>query len=463
MASDAGAPVGDREVGGAGVLRLHVYPHFGDRPIGRQIRPGEIQATVQRLGQTLAPSTVEVVYGRVVAVFRAAVRDRVIPVSPCVDVRRPASAPASTLQVLTSEQVVAIADEVPAALPGAGGRRGRAWVAAGGAVRADSRPRRTRRHALTAPTPVQDAGIGSETGKPGLSAGHHAHQGQPAGPARDPRARARAARPPPRDGRAQPPAGRASRRRVADADGPRPDGGDRGRARRRPARRRQARRSTAASSTTRARSTTSSATSCAATRSRARRSSSQIAGLEHLGALVRATHERWDGNGYPDGIAGTDIPLEARIVGCADAFDAMVSDRAYRQALERRARRAAAIERDAGRQFDPLVAAALLEIVCDEPLEERRSARPTASGSRLAALGSGAASGDRLGAARRPRHAAGWSGSGSASSAGIRAKSLAQRVEHRARVERRGRVEEREQPHARAARSRGPRRARAPA
>ena len=93
-------------------LRLHVYPHFGDRPIGA-IRPGEIQATVQRLGQTLAPSTVEVIYGRVVAVFRAAIRDRVIPVSPCVDVRRPASAPASTLQVLTSEQVVAIADEVP--------------------------------------------------------------------------------------------------------------------------------------------------------------------------------------------------------------------------------------------------------------------------------------------------------------------------------------------------------------
>ena len=89
----------------------------------------------------------------------------------------------------------------------------------------------------------------------------------------------------------------------------------------------------------------------------------QVAGLEHLGVLVRATHEHWDGNGYPDRLAGTDIPLEARIVGVADAYDAMVSDRAYRRALssEEACRR---IARDAGRQFDPLVAAALLEIAC---------------------------------------------------------------------------------------------------
>lgn len=88
----------------------------------------------------------------------------------------------------------------------------------------------------------------------------------------------------------------------------------------------------------------------------------QVAGLEHLGVLVRATHEHWDGGGYPDGLAGVDIPLEARIVGVADAYDAMVSDRAYRKALDpdEACRR---IERDAGRQFDPLVAAALLELV----------------------------------------------------------------------------------------------------
>jgi HD-GYP domain-containing protein (c-di-GMP phosphodiesterase class II) len=92
----------------------------------------------------------------------------------------------------------------------------------------------------------------------------------------------------------------------------------------------------------------------------------QVAGLEHLGILVRATHEWWDGTGYPDGLSGTDIPLEARIVGAADAYDAMTSDRAYRKAFspEEACRR---IERDAGRQFDPLVAAALLEVACAPP------------------------------------------------------------------------------------------------
>jgi HD-GYP domain-containing protein (c-di-GMP phosphodiesterase class II) len=91
----------------------------------------------------------------------------------------------------------------------------------------------------------------------------------------------------------------------------------------------------------------------------------QVSGLEHLGVLVRATHEHWDGNGYPDGLAGTEIPIEARIVGVADAYDAMTSRRAYREALshDEACRR---IEEDAGRQFDPLVAAALLELICGE-------------------------------------------------------------------------------------------------
>jgi HD-GYP domain-containing protein (c-di-GMP phosphodiesterase class II) len=86
----------------------------------------------------------------------------------------------------------------------------------------------------------------------------------------------------------------------------------------------------------------------------------QVSGLAHLGPLVRATHEWWNGGGYPDGLSGTQIPLEARIVGCADAFDAMTSDRAYRKAMSTAAacRR---IERDAGRQFDPLVAAAVID------------------------------------------------------------------------------------------------------
>jgi HD-GYP domain-containing protein (c-di-GMP phosphodiesterase class II) len=86
------------------------------------------------------------------------------------------------------------------------------------------------------------------------------------------------------------------------------------------------------------------------------------AGLEHLGPLVRATHEWWDGGGYPDGLQGEEIPLEARIVGCADAYDAMTNERSYRAAFppEEACRR---IERDAGRQFDPIVAAALLDVL----------------------------------------------------------------------------------------------------
>ena len=52
--------------------------------------------------------------------------------------------------------------------------------------------------------------------------------------------------------------------------------------------------------------------------------------LVRLGLLVRATHERWDGNGYPDRLKGSAIPLPSRIVAVCDAFDAMTHPRAYR-------------------------------------------------------------------------------------------------------------------------------------
>ena len=55
--------------------------------------------------------------------------------------------------------------------------------------------------------------------------------------------------------------------------------------------------------------------------------------LSEVGAIVRGSHERWDGSGYPDGLTGQEIPIEARIVACCDAFDAMTTDRSYRQAL----------------------------------------------------------------------------------------------------------------------------------
>jgi HD-GYP domain-containing protein (c-di-GMP phosphodiesterase class II) len=85
----------------------------------------------------------------------------------------------------------------------------------------------------------------------------------------------------------------------------------------------------------------------------------EIAGLAHLAPLVRASHERWDGSGYPDRLFGEQIPLASRIVFTVDAFDAMTNDRPYRRALGRtEARRR--IGAGAGAAFDPRVARALL-------------------------------------------------------------------------------------------------------
>jgi putative nucleotidyltransferase with HDIG domain len=74
--------------------------------------------------------------------------------------------------------------------------------------------------------------------------------------------------------------------------------------------------------------------------------------------MARSHHERYDGTGYPDGLAGTDIPLAARILTVADTLDAMTSDRPYRAALAL-ADAIDEIERNAGRQFCPEVVAAL--------------------------------------------------------------------------------------------------------
>ena len=70
-------------------LRLHVYPVLGDQQIG-SIRTTAVQSLVTSLGATLAPRTVHLAYGYVNAIFQAAVRDKVIPASPCVGVRMPA-------------------------------------------------------------------------------------------------------------------------------------------------------------------------------------------------------------------------------------------------------------------------------------------------------------------------------------------------------------------------------------
>ena len=84
--------------------------------------------------------------------------------------------------------------------------------------------------------------------------------------------------------------------------------------------------------------------------------------LGHVGRLVRSCHEHWDGNGYPDRLAGEAIPLVARIVCACDAFSAMTTDRPYR-AARTEAEAVDEMVRCAGTQFDPAVVAALARVV----------------------------------------------------------------------------------------------------
>jgi putative nucleotidyltransferase with HDIG domain len=84
--------------------------------------------------------------------------------------------------------------------------------------------------------------------------------------------------------------------------------------------------------------------------------------LHDVGIVVRSSHERYDGHGYPDGLAGTDIPLAARIVAVADAYSAMTTRRAYREALDP-SHAIAELDANAGTQFDPIVAAAAIRVL----------------------------------------------------------------------------------------------------
>jgi putative nucleotidyltransferase with HDIG domain len=89
--------------------------------------------------------------------------------------------------------------------------------------------------------------------------------------------------------------------------------------------------------------------------------------LEHIDTFqpflpgIRHHHERWDGEGLPDGLAGEEIPLLARVLAVADSYDAMTSDRPYRQ-RRTRAEAIEEIERCSGTQFDPQVVEAFIEV-----------------------------------------------------------------------------------------------------
>jgi HD-GYP domain-containing protein (c-di-GMP phosphodiesterase class II) len=84
-----------------------------------------------------------------------------------------------------------------------------------------------------------------------------------------------------------------------------------------------------------------------------------IPGLGHVARVVRHEHERWDGGGYPDGLAGEDIPIGSRIIFACDAYHAMTSDRPYRAAMSH-AEAIAELSANGGSQFDPSVVEILI-------------------------------------------------------------------------------------------------------
>jgi HD-GYP domain-containing protein (c-di-GMP phosphodiesterase class II) len=89
---------------------------------------------------------------------------------------------------------------------------------------------------------------------------------------------------------------------------------------------------------------------------------SRVPECEELVPVVLYHHERWDGKGYPKGLAKADIPLESRVIFVADAYDAMTTERPYGQVLSQDDA-LAELRGSAGKQFDPVVVEAMLEAV----------------------------------------------------------------------------------------------------
>jgi putative nucleotidyltransferase with HDIG domain len=101
-----------------------------------------------------------------------------------------------------------------------------------------------------------------------------------------------------------------------------------------------------------------------------------IKSFTHLVPAVYHHHERFDGDGYPNGIKGTEIPLHARIIAIADTFDAMTSSRSYRKkALSFRVA-LSELERNKGLQFDPDIADIFIEILEEAPFYFTRFREP---------------------------------------------------------------------------------------
>ncbi len=99
--------------------------------------------------------------------------------------------------------------------------------------------------------------------------------------------------------------------------------------------------------------------------------------MRQVGIIVRSHHERWDGGGYPDGLAGEAIPVEARIITCCDTWNAMRTDRPYRNALSHDVA-VAELVANAGGQFDPHLVETFLELVA--PAEQADTSAVTVGG-----------------------------------------------------------------------------------
>jgi putative nucleotidyltransferase with HDIG domain len=99
-----------------------------------------------------------------------------------------------------------------------------------------------------------------------------------------------------------------------------------------------------------------------------RRILERVGRFEQLLNVVELHHENYDGTGYPYGLAGDSVPMDARIVHVADSFDAMTTTRSYRSALPLRAA-IQEIERNAGRQFDPAAAKAFVKLIAEGQIE----------------------------------------------------------------------------------------------
>lgn len=98
----------------------------------------------------------------------------------------------------------------------------------------------------------------------------------------------------------------------------------------------------------------------------------QFSNLEPVARLVRAHHERYDGAGYPDGIAGADLPIGAAIVAVADAFDAMRSDRPYRKGMPME-KAIEILKQGLGTQWHPVVGATFIQLLLEESAAKQQS------------------------------------------------------------------------------------------